>query len=156
MKRVHQCRLTDSGFTGDENDLPADRAALCAESYAVRPKRCPCPPISFVVPETRSGEANDRIVTYRRHELVSALGKGFNEFRFVVPVTQHLADFQYVFLNEFPDLHTSPATRLPESHLGSRVARDVHQIAQHIESLRRERHAVFPAPEGTGYRIKPK
>src|SRR5712671_2569905 len=45
-------------------------------------------------------ETRPPVSSYRFHGLVSARGKGFNEVRFVVPVTQHLADFEYVFLNE--------------------------------------------------------
>ncbi len=85
MKRVHQGRLADTGFTGDENDLPPTPKGSAQRVMQFGQSGVPAHHLLCRLSQVL--HPNSYIVTHRRHELVSALGKGFNEFRFVVPVT---------------------------------------------------------------------
>src|SRR5215469_4587757 len=96
MKYVHQGRLANSGFTGNENDLPLtlhrslQRIMKFAQSV-VPANQLLCRPSASV-----SGSSEE---TFRdcRDELVSAFWERFDEFRFVMAVTQGFANSQNVF-----------------------------------------------------------
>src|ERR1700719_996424 len=91
--------------------------------------------------------ARGDLVAHCSDELVSALAKVLNEFWLVVPIAQHLADSQAVFLNEFRiDISLRPQ-RFQNLILSYEPPRVFHQLTQHSASLRRERHAPFPLPE---------
>src|SRR5260370_40216175 len=97
QESVNGRSLADACLSGDKNDL------------SLAPQSAGETDVKF----SKGGLATDdslcvgawergcTFVAHRSDELVSPSGQGLNEFRFVVPVSQPLANFRDVFLDDF-------------------------------------------------------
>jgi hypothetical protein len=87
--------------------------------------------------------------------LISPPRERFNEFRLVAAIAQGLPDFQDIFLDDF-GVYVRFRPECPEYLvLRYEPIRVLDKIAQYVESLRGERHAIFPAPQTVVNDVEP-
>src|SRR5262252_250052 len=99
MKLVDKRRLANPGLSSDEDYLAL--TFKCVGKIAIQ--------LSHSVSATdhfpcsvgaRVRRCSSTSFTHRGHELISPPRKRFNEFRFLVPITQGLTDAQNIFLDD--------------------------------------------------------
>src|SRR5438874_12316761 len=99
MKLIDQSCLSDSRFSSDKDYLPLSFQGLIEVSVQLSHGGFATNHFSGAV-KARVRERPRAYFSHRGYELISAPRKRFDEFRFIVTISQSLTDAQNIFLDD--------------------------------------------------------
>jgi hypothetical protein len=154
MKLVNKRCLSDSRLSSDEDYLAL--TFKCVGEIAVQLSHSGFATDHFPgAVDARVRRCSSTSFTHRGYELIPPPRKRFNEFRFLVPITQGLTDAQNIFLDDLW-VYICLRPKRPEYFiLRYETIRMLDKVAQYIESLRGERHPVFSVPQAVVDGVEP-
>ncbi len=154
MKCVDERCFPDPRFPGDENHMPLriQRLAQIIVQFGHRPFAANHFPSGD---DAAAGGCPGNHFADGSDELVAPPWKRLDEFRVVARIAQGFANSQNIFLNDFGIYVRFGPQRIKNFILRHQPVRVLHQIAQHIERFRRQRHSLFPAPQAVVHGIEP-